>query len=283
MRRLHLVALILPLTSFCAAFGIPPPPTSAPTPARTRVPTSILTPTPIATRPHVPDPALEMEVSWDTLVEPPQKTFEITIEMIDPDTDRVDWVLGDISGEIATGQLGGGESTSVELEVDWTKRPLLRSNLLYYMYGEGDDGATFAQVVTVEFNNPPTVADPSPTASCGYARFVVTTASDLSVEYPDSSFEVGIANEGIFQCGNLDWWIVEPSLQEGMLSCSPTSGVLEGASGSGELTSAGIQCAIDWSGVPPGKTRDFFLILLSYPRVNGIDSAHLVRIRAARP
>jgi hypothetical protein len=255
-------------------------PTDTPSPPTNTSPTPTPLPAPTVCGDSPYD--LKLNVCWNSRVEAPG-SIVITIEMTDPDANYSDWVLGDVSGEIAGDRLNRGEFTTVELEVDWSKCPLLSSKRLFYVYGEGDDGSTFAQVVEAHLYAP-SIASPTPTLSCGYARFVVTTASDLSIEYPNSSFSVWVANEGILQCGDLDWWIVEPSLQTGMLSCSPVNGVLEGSPGYEQPSNTEeIWCTVDWSGITPQQTRDYFLVLFSYPRVNGTDSAHLIRVRAARP
>jgi hypothetical protein len=201
--------------------------------------------------------------------------------MTDPDANYSDWVLGDASEEIASGRLSSGESTTVELAADWATYPY-QSSRMFYVYGRGDDGSTFAEVVKVNFYNPD-ASTPYPTMSCGFASFAVTTAPTISVEHPDSSFSVGIANEGIFECGDLDWWIVAPSLQRGALVCSPVSGALEGTQDYNEPNTEEIQCSVDWDGLTPEQTGDYFLVLFSYPRVNGTDSVHLIRVRIARP
>lgn len=224
---------------------------------------------------------LGLNVCWSDQVEPPQELAAITIEMVDPDVSYSDWGVGDASEEIASGRLNSGESATVELKVDWATYPY-QSSRMFYVYGRGDDGSTFAEVVKVHFHNPD-ASTPYPTASCGFASFAVTTAPVISVEHPDSSFSVGIVNEGIFECGDLDWWIVEPSLQRGTLACSPASGVLEGAQDYKEPNTEEIQCSVDWDGLTPGQTGGYFLVLFSYPRVNGTDSVHLIRVRIARP
>jgi hypothetical protein len=240
---------------------------------------------PPATEMHCSAPAsdddLGLDVCWSSRVELPQELATIAIEMADLDANYSDWVVGDVSEKIANGRLNRGESTTVELEVDWSAYSY-QSSEMFYVYGRGDDGSTFAEVVKVHFHNPG-ASTPYPTMSCGYARFAVTTAPAVSIEYPDSSFSVGIANEGVFECGDLDWSIVEPSLQRGVLSCSPANGVLEGAQDYKEPNTEEIQCSVDWGGVTPGRAGDYFLVLFSYPRVNGTDSIHLIRVRAARP
>jgi hypothetical protein len=226
--------------------------------------------------------ALGMRVSWTSPVNAPQESFVIAIELTAA-AGSCDWVLGDVSGEISRGRLNRGESTEVTLPLDWGELPLFRSRKLYYVYGQGDDGSTFAQAVTVVLFDPAEGVEPTPTASCGYASFAVVTAPDLRVDYPDASFVVMIENGGILQCGDLDWWVVTPSVGAGMLSCSPDQGLLEGAQGYGESTQTEIACSVDWEGIAPGETKDGYLVLFSYPRVNGVDSVHLVRVRAARP
>jgi hypothetical protein len=109
---------------------------------------------------------------------------------------------------------------------------------------------------------------------------VVTTELDLSIEYPDSSFEIVIENRGLFDCGKVDWQMVEPSLQIGFLSCSPTNGILEGCGQSGESNTEEIRCSLDWSVISMGQAEDYFLVLFSYPVINGIDSAYLIHIHA---
>ncbi|MBN1976806.1 MAG: hypothetical protein JW918_05345 [Anaerolineae bacterium] len=224
---------------------------------------------------------LGLDICWSDQVEPPQELAKITIEMTDPDAGYSDWVVGDASEQIAGGRLDSGESTTVEFEVDWHAYPY-QSSMMFYVYGRGDDGSTFAEVVKVHFHNPD-ASTPYPTMSCGYAGFAVTTAPVISIEHPDGSFSVGIANAGIFECGDLDWWVVEPSLQGGALACSPASGVLDGAQDYKEPNTAEILCSVDWDSLAPGQTGDYFLVLFSYPRVNGTDSVHLIRVRAVAP
>lgn len=252
---------MLPVIESATPSVVPP---STPLPEETRGPTL------------PPDDELTLVISLDGPVEPPQEIYAITIEMADPEAASCDWMVGDLSGLVAEGRLDRGQSTQVEIDVDWSERPLLSSNRLFYVYGEGDDGSTFAEALVVDFDNPPTTVDPTATLSCGYARFVVTT-EELSVEYPESSFSVGIADEGILQCGSLDWWIVEPPAQPDVFSCAPSSGFLEAEQ------SEEIQCAIAWDSVAPGQARDYFLFLFSTPRVNGSDSVHLVRVRVVKP
>jgi len=245
------------------------------------------TATPTATR--SPDatstagPGLDLQVSWPAVVEPPQTAFAIRIAMSDDEANYSDWVVGDVAGSLASGRLGRGEATSVSFEVDWTALPLLNSNRLFYVYARGDNGSTFAQVVHVDFEKPVTEATPTPTLSCGYAGFAVKTEPKLTVCYPDSSFTVEIANEGILQCGDLDWQAIEPASQADALSCVPDHGELEGALSSGEPTIENIECAIDWSGIPAGQEEEYYLVLFSYPRVNGIDSAQLVEVHLEKP
>lgn len=243
--------------------------------------TDIVILTPAPTVPKTSSPNLTLDISLHSPVEPPDP-ITITIAMTDPDAAYCNWMLGDISGEIASGQLARGEIATAKVEVDWPTSPLLSSNRPLYIYGEGDDGSTFAQVIDAPLYNPSTL-NPTATASCGYASFEVTTPTELTTEHPSSSFEVEIANKGLFQCGDLDWSVVEPLPQTGMLSCSPTNGILEGTEGPDELNTQNIQCAIDWDSIAPGQTKNLFLILFSYPRVNGTDSAHLITVRATKP
>jgi hypothetical protein len=94
---------------------------------------------------------------------------------------------------------------------------------------------------------------------------------------------VGIANEGLFGCGDLEWRLVAPPLQPETVSCSPTNGLLEGPPSSDTVTSQEIECSIDWNEVPLGQTAHHFLVLFSYPSGNGTDSAHLIAARLIRP
>jgi hypothetical protein len=249
-------------------------------------PAPVHTPTPSPFPPLTPAPgaicALDVSVTWHGPLEPPRESYAITIALRDADVDHADWVLGDAAGVVEQGRLFRGGSTRVERAVDWDSRPLGGSNELFYVHARGDDGSTFARVVAVEFRNPPTAASPTPTLSCGYASFALETEPDLVVEHPADSVIVGIANRGILDCGRLDWRIVQPPLQAGVLSCSPAEGALAGAGGVGESTTEEIRCAVDWSDIEPGQRRDYVLVLFSYPAVNGVDSAHLVRVRAVR-
>lgn len=234
-----------------------------------------------------PTPAFEgmlgINVSWAEPVLPPQASFSITIELDDPAAAYADWILGDAGGEIERGRLAGGSSTTVDLPVNWPGRPPRQSTGLFYVYAAGDNGSTFAQAVTVQFDNTSIDSSPEPTPSCGYASFRVITAPDLLVESPTVSFSVRIANEGILACGDLDWQLVVPSPQAEALWCSPDHGVLEGAPGYDESTVKGLACRLNWEEVPPGPAVGYFLVLYSYPRVNGRDSIHLLRVRATGP
>lgn len=263
--------------------SVPRTEVATPTPSPTFVTERTQTPTTTPTATPTPEQDLEMHVSWDGLVEPPENGFAIRIEMADAEATYGDWVLGDVSGQIASGRLARGESTTIDFEVNWAELPLLDSNRLFYVHARGDDGSSFAQVVQVDFDNPPTDATPTPTAPCGYADFEVTTPSDLSLTFPESSFIVGIANEGLFGCGDLEWWLVAPPLQPETVSCSPTNGLLEGPPSSDAVTSEEIECFIEWNEVPLGETTRYFLVLFSYPKGNGTDSAHLVAVRLTRP
>jgi hypothetical protein len=227
------------------------------------------------------DDDLGLDICWSSQVEPPQEFATIVIEMTDLDSNYSDWVVGDASEDIASGRLNRGESTTVELAVDWATS-LYQSARMLYAYGRGDDGSTFAEVMEIHFHNPD-ASTPYPTASCGYAGFALVTAPTISVENLDNSFSVEIANRGIFDCGDLDWWIIEPSLQRGTLACSPANGVLKGAQDYKEPTTEEIQCSVDWGGGTSEQAGDYFLVLFSYPRVNGADSVHLIRVRIARP
>jgi hypothetical protein len=269
---LRMVALVLAVLLVAGCGAVSPGATSVPT----ADPGQRLRPTPAYSD------SLGMEVSWDTPVNAPRQSFVI-VELSDTQAGSCQWVLGDVSGEIARGRLDRGGSTEVLLDVDWDELPPFDSRGLFYLYGEGDNGATFAQAITVDYYNPAEGVEPVPTASCGYASFGVVTAPDLRIEHPDSSFTVTIENSGILQCGDLDWWAVTPSLGTGLLSCSPDRGLLEGAEDYDSSTFAEIRCSVDWSGVAPGETSDGYLMLFSYPRVNGRDSVHLIRVRAVRP
>lgn len=275
-----LVGAVL-LAAGCGTAASTPEEITVPTPGVTTVPTSdpgqMFRPTPAYAD------ALGMRVSWTAPVNAPQESFVIAIELTDTAAGSCDWVLGDVSGEISRGRLNRGESTEVTLPLDWAELPLFGSRKLYYVYGQGDNGSTFAQAVTVVLFDAAEGVEPTPTASCGYASFGVVTAPDLRVDYPDDSFVVTIENGGILQCGDLDWWVVAPSVGAGMLSCSPDQGLLEGAQGYDESTLAEIGCSVDWEGIAPGETRDGYLVLFSYPRVNGVDSVHVIRVRATRP
>lgn len=271
--------LVLMLSSTACILGLPAPDDDGQgevTPTGTASP-----PAEMQCSAPAPEGDLGLNVCWSDQVEPPQELAAIAIEMTDPDASYSDWVVGDASEEIASGRLDSGESTTVELVVDWSAYPY-QSSRMFYVCGRGDDGATFAEVVKVNFHNPD-ASTPYPTASCGFASFSITSAPIVSVERSASSFSVGIANEGIFECGDLDWWIVEPSLQRGALACSPTSGVLEGAQDYNKPTTEQIQCSVDWDGLTPEQAGDHFLVLFSYPRVNGTDSVHLIRVRVASP
>ena len=267
-----------------------PPPSSTDTPVPDRSSWRTLTPVPpVPSRPMFTPPTptpgfrLRLDVSWDSPVEAPQETFTITIEMTDPHATYCDWVLADVSGDIATGRLSRGDSTTVTLEADWSMLPLLRSHELFYVYAVEEDGCAFAQVVEVDLLNSTIAATPTPTLSCGYASFRIVTLPEQSIEYPQDAFTVRIANEGILPCGDLDWWVKEPSIQANALCCSPTSGVLRGARQLGDSVKEDIECSINWAAVTPGQTVDHILALFSYPRVNGKDSASLVRVRLTAP
>jgi hypothetical protein len=251
--------------------------------AGSSTPTATPTPTRSPGATWTVGPGLDLHVSWPAVVEPPQATFAINIEMAEDEANYSDWVVGDVAGSLASGRLGRGESTSATFDVDWTARPLLSSNRLFYVYARADNGSAFAQVVEVSFLKPVAEATPTPTLSCGYANFKVKTEPKLTVRFPDSSFNVEIANEGILQCGDLSWQAVEPASQADALSCLPDHGELAGAQSWGEPTLENIECSIDWSGIPAGQAEDYYLLLFSYPRVNGTDSAHLVEVRLEKP
>jgi hypothetical protein len=256
-----------------ALVGCPNPATPTPTPIPTGSPGATWTAW----------PGLNLHVSWPAVVEPPQTSFAITITMADDEASYSDWVIGEAAVILAGGSLHRGESASATFDVDWSARPLLSSNRLFYVYARAYNGSTFAQVVDVDFMKPVTEATPTPTLSCGYAGFAVETEPKLAVRYPDSSFKVEIANEGIFQCGDLSWQVVEPAMQPDALSCVPDHGELKGAQPWGETTGEAIQCSIDWSGIPAGQAEKYYLVLFSYPRVNGIDSVHLVEVHLEKP
>jgi hypothetical protein len=228
------------------------------------------------------DRHLDMNIFWDKPIQPPQSTYAITLGMNDAEAAYADWVLGSVTGEIATGQLNQGESNTVELEVNWSAHPAIHWNELFYVFGQGDDGSTFAEIVAVEFDNFSSTILPTATASCGYASFVITTGTELNLAFPDSTFKMEVANQGIFECGTLDWQLIGNPLQPDVLSCSPARGVLEGSQEPSQSTLMEIECSIDWSQIGSGQVRDYFLVLFSYPRVNGTVSAHLIQIHAAK-
>lgn len=228
-----------------------------------------------------PDPrqALDLRVSWESLVEAPDAVFTITVEMHDAEASSGDWVLGDVTGIVAEGNLSRGESERVVIDVDWSQRPFLNSPWWFYIVGQGDDGSSFAQVFAVNFSRPLTEGiSPTSTSSCGYANFDMTTEADIYLAFPDETFEVGLANTGILNCGTVDWYLVENTLQPDALSCSPTNGVLEGSQPGAEANVTTIQCAINWDEIDSEQTGDLYLVLFSVPRVNGTDRGHLIRI-----
>lgn len=246
--------------------------TGTPGPAGLRQPVSTVVPTP------VPEQALNLGVSWESPVAP-RSSFDITLEMRDLEAASADWVLGDVSGTMAEGTLRRGQSETVAIDIEWSRWPLPYSPWWFYVFGRGDDGSMFAQVLEVGVSQPISVTL-TPTASCGFARVVLRTETDVTLAFPDETFEIEFVNEGILNCGIVDWYLIADRLHPDGLSCSPDNGVLEAGYPGEEARDARIQCAIDWREIDPAPTADFFLVLFSFPRVNGTASAHLIHVRA---
>jgi hypothetical protein len=222
----------------------------------------------------------ELQIAWKSPIEPPQQTYEITIALPDDPAQTVEWTLADAKKKLAGGTLASGETTEIQLEVDWDERVFAASQDFLTFYACSSGGDCTAQLITVDFYRPPT-AELTPTASCGYAHFSLVSSPDIELVYPESEFALEIANEGILQCGTLDWQIAVPSLQPPGLSRSPEAGTLEGPH-PGETTAKQIVCSLDWTLLQGTVPQDLFLTLYAFPQVNGSDSANLIHIRLRR-
>jgi len=222
----------------------------------------------------------ELQIAWESPIEPPQQTYEITIALPDDPAQTVEWTLADAKQNLAEGTLASSETTEIQLEVDWEKRVFAASQDFLTFYACSSTGDCTAQLITVDFYRPPT-AELTPTASCGYAHFSLVSSPEIELVYPESEFALEIANEGILQCGTLDWQMIAPSMQPPGLSCSPEVGTLEGPQ-PGETTAKQIVCTLDWTLLERTVPQDLFLTLYAFPQVNGSDSANLIHISLRR-
>ena len=250
------------------------------TPSRTKAPGP---PTPLPESAVCRDSSydLNFKVCFPSLVQP-RESVAVTIEMTDPDAEYADWVLEGADGEFAAGRLDRGQTAAEEIDIDWDQQGEINAKQFYYVYAKGDNGSASAQILEVQLHVP-SITSPTTTLSCGYASFAVTSESDFRLVHPDNSVLLQAANKGLFSCGDLDWRIALPSLQGDALSCYPASGVLEGGERAAESNSEDISCMVDWSGIASGKAEDLFLVVFSFPRVNGENTASLIRIRAEHP
>ncbi|MBN1266287.1 MAG: hypothetical protein JXA25_12395 [Anaerolineales bacterium] len=221
-----------------------------------------------------------LQISWDSLVEPPQPKYQIVISLREDPFQTIEWALADAHQEVANGTLSSGESAEIEMDIDWSKRPYTASHKLLTFHACSSTGECSAQILTINFYRPPT-AELTPTASCGYASFALLSSPELTLTYPESGIILDITNQGILQCGTLDWMIVPPSRQPPALSCTSTSGTIEGPQ-PGESASDQILCRLDWDLMADTHLQDLFLTLYAFPRVNGEDSADLISIHLSR-
>jgi len=221
-----------------------------------------------------------LQISWDSPIEPPLQTYRITIALqVDP-AKTIQWALADSENNLADGTLSSGETTDIPLEIDWEERVFSASQDFLTFHACSSTGDCAAQLITIDFYRPPT-AELTPTASCGYAAFSLVSSPKIELVYPEAEFVLDIANEGILQCGTLDWQIAIPSLQPSVLSCSPEDGTLEGPQ-PGETAAAQIACTLDWTLLEGAGLNDLYMTLYAFPQVNGSDSANLIHIHVIR-
>lgn len=228
------------------------------------------------------DSGLGLQVCWTSSVQQDDPIL-IQLTLHESADASLDWSMGNESGQIGTGQLEPGEMDSFAVDVNWADLPHPGSEQFFYLYAMSPSRSAYARLLAVR-RDTPAVLTPTPTLSCGYARFVVRTPLLVTIEYPDEWIQIELANEGMLRCGDVDWQLLQPSMQQDAIDCTPEEGLLSGASGyEADAETAEVTCSVDWDTIPAGAERAFFLAIYAFPRMNGVNTAHLLQVRAVRP
>jgi len=228
------------------------------------------------------DSGLGLEVCWTSSLQPDDSIL-IRLALHESADASLGWSIGNETGQISAGQLELGEVESFAIDMEWADLPHPTPEQFFYLYAMSPGHLAYARLLAVR-REMPAVLTPTPTLSCGFAQFVVRTPLLVTIEYPEEQIQIELANEGVLRCGDVDWNLLQPSIQQDAIDCTPEEGLLSGAAGyEADAETVEVTCSVDWDSIPAGEERAFFLAIYAFPRMNGVNTAHLLQVRATRP